>query len=141
MVQRRTLLMCEANILLALRRTWIQFADLESDEFLFYLVQEKRSITRTPEIRRIYDAAEGHKRLLYNCHAPSQVECGPLESFLSEFGFASELDGVIGIFQGAPSEFIEECYARTPDLRILGPHNQLSGFERRWESNYAYVQR
>ena len=138
---RRTILMCEANVILAFRRHWIKAADLGGDEILCYFVHDARTINRPSELRRVFDEAEAQKRLLYNCEVPSQRACGHLEAFLNEHSFGAELERVIGIFEGAPSEFIDECYSRTPNLRVFGPYNPLSGFERRWEEGYAFIQR
>jgi len=133
--------MCEANVILAFRRHWIRSSDLGGDEFLFYFVQDTRTINRPSELRRVFDAAEQEKRLLYNCDLPSQRDCAQLEAFLNQFGVEADLQSLIGIFEGAPSEYIDESYSRMPNLRVFGPYNPLSGFERRWEKGYAFVQR
>jgi hypothetical protein len=141
MAQRRTILMCEKNILLALQRRWIRYADLEGDEFLFYFVQSTASIARPPEIRKIYDIAEKESRIYYRCDVPDRRNCGPLEAFLKGFSLENELDCVLAIFEGAPAEFIADYYTRRSEIRVLGPINPLSGFSRRWEGGYAYIQR
>jgi hypothetical protein len=141
MDQPRTILMCEATVYLAFKRRWIRPYDLRGDEFLFYFVQDPRTVIRPPEFREVFDEAEQAKRLLYNCEVPSQQDSGHLETFLSEFGLGNELRSVIDIFEGAAAEFIDEYYARTPQFRVFGPYNPLSGFERRFEKGYAFVQR